>query len=100
MDASAFSKKPLSQKQKKTLQKKAANAGASAPSSQPVSTGEQADKKAVGSKANGVSVKETAPPTKPTDKAGSDAGDEKKRQTQWEQTKAMSAANDNFKAGK
>ena len=32
--------------------------------------------------------------------AALDAGAEKKRATQWEQTKAMSAANENFKAGK
>ena len=96
MNASAFSKKPLSQKQKKTLFKKAASANA------PASIGEQDDKQkggaaAADSKTNGVALKGS----RVTDeKAGSAVSDEKKRQTQWEQTKAMSAANDNFKAGK
>ena len=69
--ASAFAgKKNLSQKQKKTLQK------------------QQAAKEGKdGKKGKGAAEM-------------SGASSDAKRATQWEQTKAMSAANENFKAGK
>lgn len=94
MSQAAFSKKPLSQKQIKTLQKQAkAKTGAPAPS--PPTPGDAKGYEhaaAVGIKTNGVGEKDSA---KTVDPAA-----DKKRQTQWEQTKAMSAANENFKAGK
>ena len=89
----AFSKKPLSQKQLKTLQKQQkAKAGAPAPS--PPTPG---DDKAAGSNTNGVRQNGT---DTPSDTKTVDPLADKKRQIQWEQTKAMSAANENFKAGK
>jgi hypothetical protein len=118
LNPAAFTKKPLSQKEKKTLQKQQAKAKASAPAPSPspptpsgnANSGGGGDKKEIAKKAEAVFSGKTnggAAGDKSSDKAAAtgvpptgDPSAEKKRQTQWEQTKAMSTANENFKAGK
>ena len=83
----------------KTLQKQAKAKTAGAPAPSPPTPGEEKGYEhaaAIGSKtsvSSGGDEKDSA-------KAAADPAADKKRQTQWEQTKAMSAANENFKAGK
>ena len=120
MNPAAFTKKPLSQKEKKTLQKQQAKAKASAPApspSPPTPSGNAGgggggggggDKKETAKKAEAVFSSKTnggAAGDKSSDKAATgvsltDPSAEKKRQKQWEQTQAMSIANESFKAGK
>eukprot|EP01043_Picozoa_sp_COSAG02_P035499 COSAG02_NODE_2546_length_8564_cov_4.198346_4_plen_101_part_00 len=97
----AFTKKPLSQKQMKTLQKqqkaKAAAPAPSPPTPSDDTAVKKADGAAAGSNTNGVRQNGTSNPSGTTT---ADPLSDKKRQMQREQTQAMSAANENFKAGK